>query len=153
MKWGQLEGPNFRLQVPEKWKKQSSPKFQVAFVAPIDIKDLPPNLAITMRRVKEDVTIPAVSNQAKKTQSIEYPQYKLLEEDPGKGVDNQGLTNRYQWYHPKRSISMVQQQTFFLKNQILYTLTATRPEAIESAQEMDQVFENMVASFSANTED
>ena len=75
MKWKKFEGPRFTLQVPEDWMTKSSSQFQVVFIDPSIKEGLPSNLAVTLRRVTEDVSIPDVAKEARASQETQYPEY------------------------------------------------------------------------------
>lgn len=140
-----FQGPGFTMEVPSNWLVTSTPQVQVVFIGPND-QGAKPNLAITIRRVKEGTTLDQIVQSAKEKQQQNYPEYTVIQEGILNNTAGMGYHRVYRWYNQDVGLRVVQQQRFFLVNDALVTLTATRED--KDVNEMfDAVFEHMFESF------
>jgi hypothetical protein len=150
MKFMQFQGPTFTMQVPTSWFVTSSPKFQAVFTAPEKTGGAAQaNLIVSVRPVKDDVTAVAVAQAAKETQQKEYPEYEVLEEIVAEDAELPTVHRLYKWHNLERQMVMIQRQAFYVHDNRLYTLTATRSETNgEDTEEIDETLLQMMNSFS-----
>lgn len=140
-----FKGPGFHMQVPTDWFITSSPQVQVMFLAPPSQEKVRPNLMITLRPLEPDVDLQAVARLAKETQEKEYPQYKVIEEGMLE-KEPIGFARAYSWHQADRQVDVVQRQVMFIQGQVLFTLTATRPE-MNQAEIVDSLLDHMIQTF------
>ena len=143
-----FQGPTFAMNVPTNWFITSSPKFQAIFIAPDEHQStqVKSSFIISMRRVKDDVTLPGVIETVKQKQQKDYPEYEILEEGSPTTERGEYFLRQYKWYDQEKDIYIRQDQAFHIVAPILYTLTATRKASVETA-EIEPVFMKMIQSF------
>jgi hypothetical protein len=146
MTYMHFQGPTFTMEVPTNWFVSATPQFQALFLASPTQDPVRANLAVSMRPVEKDVTVEAVAEAAKANQEREYPEYEVLAEVDFTDQGGAGFQRCYQWLNQQHDAEVIQVQTFFVVNQILYTLTATRSKS-SASPELDDVFDHMVTSF------
>lgn len=134
------------MEVPTDWFVTATPQFQALFLAPPTPDAIRANLAVSMRPVKDDVTVASVAEAARANQEREYPQYEILTEVDFTDRGGVGFQRCYRWFNQSQNAEVLQVQTFFVVKQILYTLTATRSKSSVSP-ELDDLFDYMVTSF------
>ncbi|RMD66927.1 DUF1795 domain-containing protein [Candidatus Parcubacteria bacterium] len=140
-----FEGPGFTLQVPSNWFITSTPQIQAMFVAP-PRKGGRANFMVTLRPVEKDVTLDQVVQTSLDTMQKEYAQFELLQAGEYQKGDLIGHQRLYTWFSKEHNAPILQRQVIFIADQILYTLTTTRVN-ISSLEDLDAVFEQMIASF------
>lgn len=148
MEFKHFNGPGFELQVPTDWLISSSLQFQAIFLAPEPYKGVQPNLAISLQRIKPEITVTEIAEEARRVQERDYPYFEVLSENdttPEGGIAFQRL---YQWYNTGVEQLLLQLQVFIVIPEVLFTLTATRSVVNdESALPLDDVFKYMIRSF------
>lgn len=140
-----FEGPGFRLQVPTTWLITSTPSVQVMFISP-PRRFGRANLSITIRPLEKDATLEEVVQTAQEIQQKEFDSFELLEANEYQSNGLVGYKRVYKWFSKEHNFPVQQCQIMLIVNQILYTLTCTRPD-VESMAEFDEIFEQMVKSF------
>jgi hypothetical protein len=115
--WVHFQGPGFTMQVPSDWFITATPTVQAMFVAPYRGHPLRANCLITIRPVQD-----------------------ALDQD-----GTPGIFRLYHWRNPEHNTPVVQSQTYFVKQNLLYTLTTTSDMDEKDASE--PIFERMVGSF------
>jgi hypothetical protein len=115
------------------------------FIAPPGSDKVRPNLMITLRPLEAGVDLQTVARLAREQQEKEYAQYQVVQESMVE-KEPPGFSRTYRWYQENRQAAVVQQQILFIAKDVLYTITATRPE-MDQAAEMDALFEHMIQTF------
>lgn len=143
-----FEGPTFLMKAPTNWLITASPTIQALFVAVKegDNKNIKPNLSVSIRRLKEDVTLKSVVDSSRQTQQERYRQYEVLREAEATRGNLSHFRRQYKWHHNEHASDVLQDQAFYLYHQTLYTMTATRPD-LPDLNHIDEVFDAMIRSF------
>lgn len=140
----EFRGPGFTLEAPSDWLITSSTQYQAMFVAPLS-GDVRPNLMITLRPVSAEVTAAEVAEVALQTQRKEYAEYEILEEKDFSESGGSGIYRQYRWLELKKGNYIVQTQYYFVYDQVIYTMTATRLDSTNP--ELDEIFRHIIFSF------
>ena len=140
-----FKGPGFHMQVPTDWYITSSPQIQVMFLAPLTAEKVRPNLMITLRPVEPSVDLLAVARLARETQEKEYPQYQVVDESTLE-KDPPGFSRTYRWFQENHQAVVIQRQILFIRDEVLFTITATRPEMAQ-AETVDFLLDHMIQTF------
>ena len=148
MQYMNFQGPSFILEVPVDWVVSSSPQFQAIFLGPAD-QPVRPNVLISIRPLEENVTVAQVAEQTRLNQERDYPQYEIIAEIDFTEQGGVGFLRRYRWLNTEGNTPIVQTQAFFVYNNLLYSITATRAESIPEnvANLLDDIFDHMIESF------
>jgi len=143
--WMDFQGPGFTLKVPSDWMINASPTVQAAFLAPNHGQPLRANLVITLRPVQADVTATEVAVTAAESQANEYSEYQFDQEKPITAGTIEGVYRRYRWTNDNPKVPLIQSQTFFVYQRVLFTLTATC--TLTEQPQMQPILDEMVESF------
>jgi hypothetical protein len=143
-------GPTFTLEVPTDWFVMATPQYQAVFTDPQEVDGFQANVAIAIRPVEEQVSITAVAESAKLTQTKEYPAYRVLEEETFDQIPP-AIKRTYVWHHPKLGTDIKQTQYFYLQDDRLYTLTATRLAESANVDSVDDIVNHMIDTFTMRT--
>lgn len=148
MEYKYFNGPGFQIQVPTEWFISSSLQFQAIFLAPPPFEGIQPNLAIAVRRIKPEITVLDIANEARRVQEREYPYFEVLSENDATPEGGAAFQRLYQWYNRGLDQFVLQLQTYIVIPEVLFTLTATRSIVDDiSALPIDEVFKYMLRSF------
>jgi len=140
-----FQGPGFELEVPTDWLVVSSPDYQAMFLGPKLKSGARANMMVTVRPVNEDVTLEVIAVQARKFQEHEYDDYHVLDETDYTQEGGIAYLRRYEWGSKQGGNRVSQVQGFFLVDNVLFTLTATRTE--KKNKQVDAAFDRMFRSF------
>ncbi|MFN7210049.1 MAG: hypothetical protein ACK4P1_06615 [Aggregatilineales bacterium] len=144
--WVNFQGPIFSLRVPSNWFVNATPEIQAMIVEPPRGENqLRSNLIITLQAVQPDVTVDAVMQNARRTQQAEYPRFALQDEGMVTGRAVEGRFQFYTWFNEETQTEVLQSQTFYIANGILFTLTTTC--ALDRQEEVMPIFAEMLESF------
>lgn len=144
--WVNFQGPIFSLHVPSNWFVNATPDIQAMIVEPPRGENqLRSNLIITLQAVQPEVTVDAVMQNARNTQQHEYPRFQLQDEGVVTGRAVEGRYQVYTWFNEENQTEVLQSQTFYIANGILFTLTTTC--ALERQEESMPLFGEMLGSF------
>jgi hypothetical protein len=144
--WVAFQGPNFTLKTPSNWFINATPDIQAMFVEPQPGEGkLRANLLISLQVVQPGVTTEAVMRTARETQIAEYPEFKVEDEGiiTGKAVD--GRFQFYTWLNPESRLRVLQSQSFYIANRVLFTLTSTCD--LSRQGEIMPILSEMLAAF------
>lgn len=147
MNFMEFQGPGFTMMTPTDWMITSSLQFQALFLAPSDSGGFNANLAVSIRRITDDVTVLSVAESTKDTQSNEYDQYEVLEEVDYTRKGGLAFLRKYRWLQQDNQIGVVQTQAFLVAGTILFTLTGSRSEDSPDGEALDGIFLQMIESF------
>jgi hypothetical protein len=144
--WVHFQGPAFSLRVPSNWFVNATPQIQAMIVEPPRGENqLRSNLIITLQAVQPDVTVDAVLQNARRTQQQEYPRFALQDEGAVTGRAVEGRYQVYTWFNEENQTEVLQTQTFYIANGILFSLTTTC--SVERQDEVMPIFGEMLGSF------
>ena len=143
--WMDFQGPGFTLTVPSDWLIQASQTVQAAFLSPDRGQPFRANLVITLRPVQPDVTATVVAAAASESQLQEYPQYTIQVETSAKAGAIEGFYRRYRWFNVQENLAVLQSQSFFVHQQVLFTLTATC--LTDDHSEIPSILKRMIDTF------
>ncbi len=102
-------------------------------------------MAITISGVQLDVTADSVAETAKGQQMKDYPEFNIVEERTVDTTGIYGFYRLYTWHNPVSDTHVVQSQTFFVIEQLLYSLTSTT--SVEDEPLIAPFFAEMFATF------
>ncbi len=144
--WVNFQGPIFSLRVPSNWFVNATPEIQAMIVEPPRGENqLRSNLIITLQAVQPDVTVDAVLQNARRTQQQEYPRFALQDEGMVTGRAVEGRFQFYTWFNEESKVEVLQSQTFYIANEVLFTLTTTC--ALDRQAEVMPILAEMLESF------
>lgn len=144
--WVNFQGPIFSMRVPSNWFVNATPEIQAMLVEPPRGENqLRSNLILTLQAVQPDVTVDAVLQNARRTQQQEYPRFTLQDEGKVTGRAVEGRFQFYTWFNEETNIEVLQSQTFYIANQVLFTLTTTC--ALDRQAEVMPILTEMLESF------
>jgi len=148
-----FEGPTFTMQIPTNWFISSSPRFQAVFISPekSEGEKIFPNMLVAIRRLKEGTSAAMVAESAREKQQETYPDYEVITEKEHNADGFSSFERVYRWHNPDQNSDIQQWQTFYVHQNILYTLTATC-SVTEKLPACEQIFEKMLASFEIVTQ-
>ncbi|MDL1923881.1 DUF1795 domain-containing protein [Chloroflexi bacterium CFX3] len=144
--WVNFQGPIFSMRVPSNWFVNATPEIQAMLVEPPRGENqLRSNLILTLQAVQPDVTVDAVLQNARRTQQQEYPRFTLQDEGKVTGRAVEGRFQFYTWFNEETNIEVLQSQTFYIANEVLFTLTTTC--ALDRQAEVMPILTEMLESF------
>lgn len=144
--WVNFQGPIFSMRVPSNWFVNATPEIQAMLVEPPRGENqLRSNLIITLQAVQPDVTVDAVLQNARRTQQQEYPRFTLQDEGKVTGRAIEGRFQFYTWFNEESNVEVLQSQTFYIANEVLFTLTTTC--ALDRQAEVMPILTEMLESF------
>lgn len=144
--WVNFQGPIFSMRVPSNWFVNATPEIQAMLVEPPRGENqLRSNLILTLQAVQPDVTVDAVLQNARRTQQQEYPRFTLQDEGKVTGRAVEGRFQFYTWFNEESNVEVLQSQTFYIANEVLFTLTTTC--ALDRQAEVMPILTEMLESF------